>query len=84
MAKFVLTTCAACLARQKPVSTRAKPGLHEDDQDGADHDPEQVELLAEGRRSRWTGPGGTGDGKPGGPRRHEERRGPQHPFFRWF
>ena len=25
MAKFVLTTCAACLARQKPVSTSAKP-----------------------------------------------------------
>ena len=25
MAKFVLTTWAACLARQKPVSTRAKP-----------------------------------------------------------
>ncbi len=25
MAKFVLTTCAACLARQKPVSTRANP-----------------------------------------------------------
>ena len=25
MAKFVHTTWAACLARQKPVSTRAKP-----------------------------------------------------------
>ena len=25
MAKLVLTTWAACLARQKPVSTRAKP-----------------------------------------------------------
>ena len=25
MAKFVLTTCAACFARQNPVSTRAKP-----------------------------------------------------------
>ena len=25
MAKFVLTTCAACLARQKPVSTSANP-----------------------------------------------------------
>ena len=25
MAKFVLTTWAACLARQKPVSTRANP-----------------------------------------------------------
>ena len=25
MAKFVLTTWAACLARQKPVSTSAKP-----------------------------------------------------------
>ena len=25
MAKFVLTTCAACLARQNPVSTSAKP-----------------------------------------------------------
>ena len=25
MAKFVLTTWAACLARQNPVSTRAKP-----------------------------------------------------------
>src|SRR5680860_504963 len=25
MAKFVLTTWAACLARQKPVSTKAKP-----------------------------------------------------------
>ena len=25
MAKLVLTTCAACLARQNPVSTRAKP-----------------------------------------------------------
>ena len=25
MAKFVDTTCAACLARQKPVSTSAKP-----------------------------------------------------------
>ena len=25
MAKFVLTTWEACLARQKPVSTRAKP-----------------------------------------------------------
>ena len=25
MAKFVLTTCAACFARQNPVSTSAKP-----------------------------------------------------------
>ena len=25
MAKFVLTTCAACFARQKPVSTSANP-----------------------------------------------------------
>ena len=25
MAKFVLNTCAACFARQKPVSTSAKP-----------------------------------------------------------
>ena len=25
MAKFVLTTCDACFARQKPVSTSAKP-----------------------------------------------------------
>jgi hypothetical protein len=25
MARLVITTCAACLARQKPVSTSAKP-----------------------------------------------------------
>ena len=48
MAKFVDTTWAACLARQKPVSTSAKPGLHEDDEHGADHDPQQVHLRAEG------------------------------------
>ena len=47
MAKFVLTTWAACFARQKPVSTRAKPGLHEDDEHGADDDPQQVRLDPE-------------------------------------
>ena len=47
MAKFVLTTCAACFARQKPVSTSAKPGLHEDHQDRPDDHPQHVEAAAD-------------------------------------
>ena len=38
-----------------------EPGLHEDDQDGADDDPEQVDLLAE-HRDR-VGFLGVGDGR---------------------
>ena len=47
MAKFVLTTWAACLARQNPVSTKREPGLHEDHEDRADDHPQQVQVPAE-------------------------------------
>ena len=44
MAKFVLITWSAFFVWQKPVSTRAKPGLHEDHQNRTDDDPQQVGL----------------------------------------
>jgi len=40
--KFVDTTWAACLRRQKPVDHR-KAGLHEDHEGRAHDDPEKVE-----------------------------------------
>ena len=47
MAKFVLTTWAACLARQKPVSTSANPACMKIDEDGPDHHPQHVEAAAD-------------------------------------
>ena len=47
MAKFVDTTWAACFARQKPVSTSAKPACMNITSAGPDDDPQQVDLLTE-------------------------------------
>ncbi len=44
IAKFVLTTWAACFARQKPGLDEREARLHEDDEHRADHDPEQVDV----------------------------------------
>ena len=52
MAKFVLTTWAACLARQKPVSTSANPACMKMT-DRADDHPQHVE--APGQRGHRVG-----------------------------
>ena len=47
MAKFVLTTWAACLARQKPVSTSANPACMKMTRMRADDHPQHVEAAAD-------------------------------------
>ncbi len=77
MAKFVLTTWAACLARQKPVSTRAKPACMKITRIGAEDDPEQVELLAQrGDGVSLLGASHGGEGQQGGDRHAEADDGP--------
>ena len=42
--------CAAFLARIRPVSTSAKPGLHEDDEEAGDQHPDEVDRVDAVRR----------------------------------
>ena len=41
--KFIIMVWLAFLARQRPVSTIAKPGLHEHDQEAGDQRPDEVD-----------------------------------------
>ena len=77
MAKFVLTTWAACLARQKPVSTSAKPACMKITR--------TAPRTTQSRLTCWPSDGdgvgllGAGDGgerEQGGGRHAEARRGP--------
>ena len=71
MAKFVLTTCAACLARQKPVSTSANPACMKMTRTAPITTHSMLRLPATARRRDQL----LGEGDAAAEQRHERRAG---------
>ena len=69
MAKFVLTTCAACLARQKPVSTSANPACMKMTRIAPITTHSMFEAAGDGRRRI----GSLGERDGAAEERHEQR-----------
>ena len=75
MAKFVVITWAAFFFWREAGLDEREAGLHEDDEHGADDDPQQVGRFAESDDGvDLLGEGLTGDHQSGDERRRRDRR----------